>query len=129
MASYYQIVPKEKSGWYYVCRDLEGNHFLGSKQGDMNEDIILFDSEEKAQNYINLHLDDTYNAEWCMVSGYTPCPACGRLLTILVSLGADETGSGLCEELGQCRNKNCDSLWALQFSNSPTKLFRVTRRR
>ena len=129
MASYYQIVPKKESGWYYVCRDLEGNHILGSKREDMSESIILFDSEEQAQNYIDLHLDDNYQPQWCIMNGYTPCPDCGGLLTILVSLGADETGSGLREELGECRNKKCNSMWALQFSTNPTNLLRATRRR
>ena len=66
MNSYWHIVPRG-DGYHYLCTHPNtGDHYLGDKSNDADVfNTIIFASKEKAQEYINTFLNDTFNPEKC----------------------------------------------------------------
>lgn len=136
MPTLYHIKPKN-DGYHILGRSMTGEYFLISKDSRIDgwKGELIFKSEEDAQEYIDTHnLTDEYIPEkfWRLERAYkTPslikearemlakanitikrpiyCPDCGNELKWMVTVGTDESASGMSESLYHCDNDNCGS--------------------
>ena len=60
MREYWQIVPIN-DGYTVLCRDFNNDFYIGRKEdSSKNKDVLIFASEQEAQEYINEWFESGY---------------------------------------------------------------------
>ena len=52
----FHIVPTVNGGYYYLCKNNNGSHYLRHKAERGTKEDLLFETTEAAQNYIDTYL-------------------------------------------------------------------------